>query len=196
MTQLLDISFVYIQGKGANGLIYEIKRRSDGLFYDFTNSVFSATPANQQAFLPETPANVFKISGSSSSTPSGCYESSITLTGLGAQYTDGDFKIYVWDISLAQMCGFAVVTITDLDAAVVVADNPGIAAGGRTTDGFDPVDIISILLAIQSNPRTGFPVAPSGGQLLFMNPDGTDPRATITYDSNANILESDYNPPS
>lgn len=195
MTQLLDISFVYIQGKGANGLIYEIKRRSDGLFYDFTNSVFSATPANQQAFLPETPANVFKISGSSSSTPSGCYESSITLTGLGAQYTDGDFKIYVWDISLAQMCGFAVVTITDLDAAVVVADNPGIAAGGRTTDGYDPVAIQSFLLAMISNIRTGFPISSVGGEANFKDPTGVEDRVIPSYDSNGNITGVTYNPP-
>jgi hypothetical protein len=196
MPQLLDISFVYTQGKGATGLIYEIKRRADGLFYDFTNSVFSASPASQQAFLPETPANVFAISGSTGSTPSGVYEAAITLASLGAQFTDGDFKVYIWDIALAQMCGFGVVTITALDAAVVVPDNPSIQAGGLTTDGYEPRAIGAFILAMMANERAGFPISSGGGSATFKDPTGAENRVIPTYDRNGNITSVTYNPPS
>jgi hypothetical protein len=101
----IHIRFPYPSG---NHLGYSVERLSDGLFYDFGDSTFKATPARPTAPLPEdtgifvgrykanldpTPASIF-TDGDYAVTVHHTAEGNVVVDQLGATMHDGDDATY------------------------------------------------------------------------------------------------------
>jgi hypothetical protein len=126
-TTIFDISFCYTPG---STLVYQIRRRADVFMWDFTNSIFTATPALATATLPEINATLTGLSGVSGQ--SGFYEIRLALAGLGAQFVNDDYLALVWDVNLGQYAGLGTITIVNLDARTPAGQTLAAVTGSQT----------------------------------------------------------------
>jgi hypothetical protein len=177
--QILDLTFLYAP---AATLIYQIERRSDLLLFDFAGDDFSGSPTTPRATLPELPGTLTGLSGLANPSQSGLYQVRQSLTGLAAQYQDGDYTALIWDMALSQYVGAATITVTTLDARVVVPDT-------ALTDGLLTRQAVALLTAFVFGERTGVEgvSAETGGVITFKSPIGAQVRVQPNYNAAGDV---------
>ena len=99
---------------------YSIERLSDGLFFDFADKTFKATPTTTVAALPEDASDFL-----------GRYKVTLSPTPV-AQFTDGSYTVTIHDQQTANS------VVAELAVALHGGDDAPTFATGSTASGGDP----------------------------------------------------------